>query len=147
MSRQLPFLCYNLNCLFVHYLVTTWDLGRDIEWCPWLTFLSQHQFWFATKYVFFLCRDLEAVSRQEGWLFLSMFLSQLLKCLSCHEFLVATLIGVSNLYLFHNLKLPGRDIASSFSIIFWSRHHFFVATNNIFFSCRDLKTMSRHYLP
>ena len=72
---QLPFLCYDLNCLSVHYLVATWDLGRDIDWCPQLTFLSQHQFWFATNYVFFLRRDLEAVSRHEGWLFLSMLLS------------------------------------------------------------------------
>ena len=27
-----------------------------------------------------------------------------------------------------------------------SRHYFSVTTNNIFFSCRDLKTVSRHYL-
>ena len=27
---QLPFLCCDLNCLYVHYLVTTWTLGRDL---------------------------------------------------------------------------------------------------------------------
>ena len=196
---QLPFLCCDLNCLSVHYLVATWDLGHDLivsflaeiyvatlKACrdinsayPVATSLLSHNiFNFTTHfyccdmnsrlrprfvfsaYIFFvtsilvcyqLClllrRDLEAVSRHEGWLFLSMLLSQLLKCMSRHEFLVATLIGISNLYLCRNLKLPGRDIASPFSITFWSRHHFSVATNNIFFSCRDLKTVSRHYLP
>ena len=27
---QLPFLCCNLNCLYVHYLVATWTLGHDL---------------------------------------------------------------------------------------------------------------------
>ena len=142
-----------------HFLVTTFLTiqlifsvatripGCDLDWCPQLTFLSQHQFWFATNYVFFLLYDLKAVSRHEGWIFLSMLLSQLLKCMSRHEFLVATLIGILNLYLCRNLKLPSRDITSPFSITFWSRHHFSIVTNNIFFSCRDLKTVSRHYLP
>ena len=135
---QLPFLCYDLNCLSVHYLVATWTLGRDLI----VSFLAE--IYVATLKA---CHDINSAHPIST----SLLSHNILLCnsflLSRHEFQVATLIGVSNLYLCRNLKLPGRDIASPFSITFWSRHHCSIATNNIFFSCRDLKMVSRHYLP
>ena len=52
--------CFNCSAYFY---VATWIPSRDLDWCPQLTFLLQHQFWSATNNVFFLCRDLEVVSR------------------------------------------------------------------------------------
>ena len=66
--------------------------------------------------------------------------------MSRHEILVATSIGVLNLIFCRNLKLHGRDLASPFSGLSWSRHQLSVATNNVLFLCRNLKMVSRHDL-
>ena len=68
-------------------------------------------------------------------------------CFNCStHFYVATSIGVFNLHFCRNIKFLGRDLASPFSSLSWSRHQLSVATNNVFFLCRDLKTVTQHDL-
>ena len=62
------------------------------------------------------------------------------------HFYVTTSIGVLSIHFCRNIKFPGRELASPFSSLSWSQHHLSVATNNVFFLCRDLKTVSRHDL-